>query len=227
MEHVLDNPAWSALNSGNRHLANGEPAVKYFDKEVSPFVGLQQYTHENLELLHRILPDSNPRFIIAPKELSFPKQWKVLGTLKGFQMVHQLIIENKTDVPVTATLTNAHVPQMVSLTQLTNPGPFASRTIEFGHYRGVFDDDKLVAMAGQRLHAFNYTEVSAVCTHPNYLGNGYARRLLQYQINRMHSAGTTPFLHVRFDNCRAIKVYEDLGFAVRIPIHFHFIQKEV
>ena len=227
MEHILDNPAWSALNSGNLHLANGEPAAKYFDKEVSPFVGLQEYTYQNLELLHRILPDNNPRFLIAPTELSFPKQWNVLGTLQGFQMVYEPNLDNQFDVEDTVALTNAHVPQMLALTQLTNPGPFASRTIEFGHYRGVFSDDTLVAMAGQRLHAGNYTEVSAVCTHPNHLGKGYARRLLQYHIHRMQLAGTIPFLHVRFDNFRAIKVYEDLGFAIRIPICFHFIQKDV
>jgi ribosomal protein S18 acetylase RimI-like enzyme len=227
MEHVLDNPAWSALNSGNRHLANGNSTVKYFDKEVSPIVGLQEYTHENLELLYSVLPDSNPKLLITSNELDFPKQWKVLGKLKGFQMVYELNTDKEPEVPGTIELTNMHVPQMLALTQLTSPGPFASKTIEFGHYRGVFNNNMLAAMAGQRLHAFNYTEISAVCTHPNHLGNGYARRLLQYHIYRMQLTGTLPFLHVRYDNERAIKVYEDLGFAVRIPVHFHFIQKNV
>ena len=48
---------------------------------------------------------------------------------------------------------------MLALTKLTNPGPFAPRTIDFGHYYGVFDGDKLVAMAGQRLHIHEYTEI--------------------------------------------------------------------
>ena len=225
MEHVLDNPAWSALSSGNQNLASGNEMVKYFDKEISPFVGLHQYTHENLDLLHKTLPDSTPRFLIAPNEIHFQKQWKVLGTLKGFQMIHDSNLGDKPELPDIVPLIHAHVPQMLALTQLTNPGPFVSKTIEFGHYRGIIKDDKLVAMAGQRLHAFNYTEVSAVCTHPNYLGNGYARQLLQYHIYRMKAVGKTPFLHVRFDNDRAIKVYKDLGFSVRIPICFHFIQR--
>lgn len=226
MKHVLDNPAWNALNSGNRHLANGNDAVKYFDKEVSPFVGASEYTPENLEQLYHLLPDNSPRMLIAPTEIAFPQPWKVLGTLQGFQMVHGLSTNNNPNLPGIVTLTDEHIPQMIALTQLTNPGPFASRTIEFGHYRGIFQDEQLVAMAGQRLHAANYTEISAVCTHPNHLGNGYARRLLQYHIERMQAAGHIPYLHVRYDNDRAIQVYKDLGFEVRIPICFHFVQKQ-
>jgi ribosomal protein S18 acetylase RimI-like enzyme len=227
MEHVLDNPAWSALNSGNSHLANGNQAVKYFDKDVSPFVAMPQYTNESLELLYKTLSDDSPRLLIAPTQIHVPQPWKVLGLLKGFQMVHELSLDDKPEMPHTIALTDAHVPQMLELTSLTNPGPFAGKTIGFGHYRGIFDDDRLVAMAGQRLHAYNYAEVSAVCTHPNHLGKGYARKLLQYHIYRMKAAGNTPFLHVRYDNDRAIKVYEDLGFAVRIPVCFHFIQKNI
>jgi ribosomal protein S18 acetylase RimI-like enzyme len=225
MEHVLDNPAWNALNTGNRHLANGNSEVKYFDAEVSPFIGLRQYTHENLIQLHQLLPDDSPRLLVAPHEISFPNQWKLLSTLKGFQMVHETFTDNNIDVSSAAVLTHEHIPQMLALTGLTNPGPFGQRTIEFGHYRGVFSNNNLVAMAGQRMHAENYTEVSAVCTHPDHLGKGYARLLLQYQVQRMHLAGNVPYLHVRYNNDRAIKVYEDLGFAVRIPVYFHFVQK--
>jgi ribosomal protein S18 acetylase RimI-like enzyme len=225
MEHVLDNPAWSALNSGNSNLANGNQKVKYFDKDVSPFVAMPEYTSESLELLYNILPDNSPKLIVAPNEISFPKEWKILGKLNGFQMVHELETIIEADMPGTIALTNAHVPQMLALTKLTNPGPFADKTIDFGHYRGIWDDDKLVAMAGQRFHAYNYTEVSAVCTHPNHLGKGYARKLLQLQVHRMKAEGKTPFLHVRYDNERAIKVYKDLGFSIRIGVCFHFIQK--
>jgi predicted GNAT family acetyltransferase len=122
-------------------------------------------------------------------------------------------------------LTEEHIPRMLALTKLTNPGPFAERTIEFGHYYGIFDGDKLVAMAGQRLHAFEYAEISAVCTHPDYAGRGYARELLSYQVHRIKAASGIPFLHVRCDNKRAIKVYEDLGFSTRREIYFHIMEK--
>jgi len=41
MEHVLDNPAWNALISGNKHLYKGSEQVKYFNSEVSPFVAFK------------------------------------------------------------------------------------------------------------------------------------------------------------------------------------------
>lgn len=122
-------------------------------------------------------------------------------------------------------LTEEHVSQMLSLTKLTNPGPFAPRTIDFGHYRGIFEGDQLAAMAGQRLYAFNYAEVSAVCTHPDHTGKGYARQLLIHQINRITASGDIPYLHVRSDNDRAIKVYESLGFVTRCNVWFYVIKK--
>jgi predicted GNAT family acetyltransferase len=108
---------------------------------------------------------------------------------------------------------------------LTNPGPFESRTITFGHYYGIFEGEKLVAMAGQRMHVFNYAEISAVCTHPDYTGKGYAAQLLQYQINRIKAASGIPFLHVRYDNDRAIKIYESLGFSTRRQVNFYVMIK--
>ena len=80
-------------------------------------------------------------------------------------------------------------------------------------------------MAGQRLHAGPYAEISAVCTHPDYLGRGYATRLLHSQVQRMRAAGNTPFLHVRTDNATAVKVYEALGFEVREELSIYLISK--
>ena len=114
---------------------------------------------------------------------------------------------------------------MLSLTKLTNPGPFLERTIEFGHYRGIFDGEELVAMAGQRMHSFNYAEISAVCTHPDYLGRGYARQLLLNQAQRIQAEGNIPYLHVLSTNERALKVYTGLGFVTRKEMYFYVLQK--
>jgi predicted GNAT family acetyltransferase len=108
---------------------------------------------------------------------------------------------------------------------LTKPGPFAMRTIEFGYYHGIFDRDKLVAMTGQRLHPGHYAEVSAVCTHPDHLGKGYAAALLLHQLAIIRRQGKIPFLHVRADNDRAIALYERLGFRENGPMNFYFLTK--
>jgi len=224
MSHVLDNPAWNALISGNKHLACGSGPIRYFDREVSPFAALEENSEENLIQLYDILPHSVLLFV-TPIEMTFPPQWNVLQHIHGLQMVYDTEVVPQEVTSPLFTLTDEHIPQMLELTKLTNPGPFAERTIDFGHYQGIFDGDKLVAMAGQRLHATNYAEVSAVCTHPDHTGKGHARQLLLSQIHRIKALSEIPFLHVRFDNTRAIKVYENLGFATRRDVHFYVLKK--
>jgi ribosomal protein S18 acetylase RimI-like enzyme len=225
MEHVLDNPAWNALISGNSNLSYGNEHVKYFDREVSPFAAFKENSEENFQTLYELIPEGRVLLFISPVEMEIPTPWKILNCIKGIQMICDTQIEQGESSLKLIPLTGEHVPQMLALTKLTNPGPFASRTIDFGHYQGVFDGDKLVAIAGQRLHVFNYAEISAVCTHPDYLGRGYAKQLLIHQINRIKAAPEIPFLHVRYDNDRAIKVYESLGFSTRREIYFYVIQK--
>ena len=115
---------------------------------------------------------------------------------------------------------------MMELTALTKPGPFNRRTHELGTYLGIRREGKLVAMAGERLKIPGHTEVSAVCTHPEHTGHGYARILMMEIMRRICSRGETPFLHVREDNVRAIELYQRLGFRQRVLLHFAVLRKE-
>ena len=226
MEHILDNPAWSALISGNKNLSLGNEQIKYFDEEVSPFVAFNENTAANFRALYNLLPHSSPVLFVAPVETEIPSEWEVLKFIRGQQMVCDGEPNQEEIRCELVSLTSEHVPQMYALAKLTNPGPFESRTIEFGHYYGIFDNDQLVAMAGQRLHPFNYAEVSAVCTRPDHTGKGYARQLILNQIRRIRAVSKIPFLHVRVANERAIKVYKDLGFSTRINVYFYYMQKQ-
>ena len=115
---------------------------------------------------------------------------------------------------------------MLALTKLTKPGPFGKRTIEFGNYEGIFENEQLVAMTGQRFHCFDYIEISAVCTHPDFLGRGFAKQLLLSQLTQILSSSQKPYLHVKGDNERAIQVYLSLGFSIRMPVFFYVIKKQ-
>lgn len=223
---VLDNPVWNALISNNRFLANGNDQVKYFDKEVSPFAALRENSAENFQMLYEMMPAGRPVLFVAPVETEIPAPWKLLQVIKGYQMVcHQVSLKEETAGPEIIPLSAEHVPEMVALARLTKPGPFEDRTIAFGHYTGIFENGKLAAMTGQRMHIDHYAEVSAVCTHPDYTGKGYARALLRHHLNRISAAGDIPILHVKDDNERAIRVYESLGFTVRTKVYFYVIIK--
>ena len=78
---------------------------------------------------------------------------------------------------------------MIELTALTKPGPFGTRTHELGLYVGIRDQGRLVAMAGERLKVPGYTEISAVCTHPDHVGKGYAAALMAEVMQRIRERG--------------------------------------
>jgi ribosomal protein S18 acetylase RimI-like enzyme len=225
MEHVLNNPVWTALTTGNANLALGNEQVKYYPHEVAAFVGLKENSTHSLHLLYDATPNDGPHIVITPHKLEIPKQWKLARYLMWYQMIYDITLATPTVTAEPVLLTDEDIPQMMELTKLTNPGPFFERTIDFGHYYGLFDGDKLIAMAGQRMHSTPYAEISAVCTHPDYLGRGYARQLLLHQIHRIRAAGGLPYLHVRDDNERPFKIYESMGFVTRKALHFYVLVK--
>jgi predicted GNAT family acetyltransferase len=225
MSHILDNPVWNALISSNSEMATGDDLVKLFAEDIAPFVGLKHFSEESFKALSDRLPPDRSAVIVTSWKAEIPASWNVVHQAVLLQMTR----EDPRQLPGNSTpivpLKQEHIPQMIALTQLTNPGPFLERTIEFGNYTGIFKSDKLIAMAGQRMHVNHYIEISAVCTHPDHLGNGYGTALLQNQVNRILAAGNLPFLHVRKDNGTAIKLYEHLGFETRENMYLYVIKK--
>jgi predicted GNAT family acetyltransferase len=96
------------------------------------------------------------------------------------------------------------VPEMLELTAATEPGPFLPRA----------SDGRLVAMAGERLKSTAFAEISAVCTHPEFRGHGYARALVTFLAAQILAAGKTLFLRVKSENDAKV-VYQKIGFRLR------------
>ena len=226
MEHLLNNPVYHALNNVDAHLGYGTGHVKYFDEAVSPFAGFPDNYNEGFNELRQLIPADRKILFAIPQQFDEPKGWKVLHAIAGLQFVFTGKAEQAFDRSALVPLTKDHVAEMIQLTALTRPGPFSERTIEFGNYYGVFENGRLAAMTGQRLHVEHYTEISAVCTHPDFLGKGFATTLLIHQLSLIISQGKIPFLHVRADNSRAIALYERLGFAVSRPMNFYFMVRQ-
>lgn len=225
VSHVLDNPVFNALISGDARLGSGNERVKLFDPEVSPFIGIKDDIPKGLEEIHSIIAPGRRILLATPEIVEISRQWKLLNFIKGLQFI--LPGPGIVDLPGfdPVLLKDEHVSEMIELTALTKPGPFDVRTIDFGHYYGIFENGRLASMAGQRLHVFDYTEISAVCTHPGFLGRGHAARLLQFQVNLIAAENKIPFLHVRADNDRAIRLYERMGMVVRSNMNFYFLRK--
>ncbi len=225
MKELLQNPVYNALLTGDKHLSFGNEHVKYFDEEVSPFAGFDEEYKNGFAELYELLPQGRKILYAIPSFITEPKGWQIQHEIRGLQFVYGGR-EIKTAFRTVTPLTEIHVEEMIELVKLTKPGPFGKRTINFGSYFGIFENEKLVAMTGQRLHIENCTEISAVCTHPDHLGKGYASILLQHQLQIILQNNQLPFLHVREDNERAVALYHRLGFTISRPMNFYFMKRE-
>lgn len=227
VSNLLNNPVFNALAGRDSHLGSGTGKVKYFDEAVSPFASFENGYAAGFDDLYEMLPPKRGVLYANPERVHIPSKWNVLVDIEGVQMVHKKMVPYDLSKLNIIPLTQENVAEMVALAELTKPGPFGTRTIEFGNYHGIFENGRLAAMAGQRMHVDKFNEVSAVCTHHDFLGKGYATALTQHQVNIIYEQGYQPFLHTRGDNDRAIRVYERLGFEFSRPMNFWFLRKRI
>jgi ribosomal protein S18 acetylase RimI-like enzyme len=227
--HALDNVIWQALNTSQAHLGKRHKQAGKFFKDVNLLGGFAAPTPENYELMSALLDPGERVGLFLEQPAQPPPGWRIVVALPLLEMVCEDggVPPQGEKGSLIAPLTEADVPEMLALTRLTKPGPFAQRTREMGDYFGIRVNGELVAMTGERLRIPGYTEVSAVCTHPDHLGRGYATMLITLLIERIRSRGEKPFLHVRGDNQRAIALYERLGFRKRPPLHYAIVDKAV
>jgi ribosomal protein S18 acetylase RimI-like enzyme len=126
----------------------------------------------------------------------------------------------ETPVPVAITenilpLDKTNWGDMYLLVSQVFPGYYLPGTPVMGEYFGIFKVGKLVAMAGERLSMDGLTEISAVVTHPDFVGRKYAQQLVTLLNDKNLQSGSIPFLHTGSGNERAIKIYELLGYKKR------------
>jgi ribosomal protein S18 acetylase RimI-like enzyme len=237
--HSLDNPIWQSLATTHKGLAQVCNSARKFPREISVLAGFTESTLENYDSLASLLEPGKTAnlFLQAPPDP--PAAWTIVSTGPLLQMLYETSASrgaderwfrsdgNRSEQPKFVRLNQADVPEMLALTKLTIPGPFGARTHELGDYFGIRSEGRLAAMAGERLRLPGYTEISAVCTHPDFLGRGYASALIEMLMERIRSRGERPFLHVRSKNQRAIKVYERLGFRQRVTLHYAVLQHNI
>ncbi|HQX23617.1 MAG TPA: GNAT family N-acetyltransferase [Pseudomonadota bacterium] len=221
---LLDNPIWSALTTTHARFAPGDDAVKRYPRDIGPFIAVARDT--------AILPPQALALAQPGEELNLvghvPRldaAWRTLHDESLLQMVHTGPVADACDAAGIVELGDAHAEAMLALTALVYPGYFRPRTRILGRYYGVLDRGQLAAMAGERMAVTGCTELSAVCTHPDYLGRGLAHRLVGHVVHAIRQRGLQPYLHVSSRNARAIRVYEASGFVVRCELPLRCVQR--
>ncbi|WP_316194223.1 GNAT family N-acetyltransferase [Bradyrhizobium sp. SZCCHNRI3052] len=222
---ALDRPVWSALTTGHRALAEGAAHARRYPAAIAPFAAMS----DDGDAAWSELADLANEDVVAIVTPAPPGEVRGLDArLRASvrQMVAVGAVDPVGDAAVEV-LDERDIPAMLELTARTKPGPFLARTRELGRYIGIRDGERLAAMAGERMRLDGFTEISAVCVHPDYRGLGYAQRLVTVLMTAIRGRGETPFLHVIDDNHAAIALYERLGFVSRATLCFTVLRQSV
>lgn len=145
-------------------------------------------------------------------------------TAGAVQMITGQALQTVAD-PRIEQLTRQDAAEMLALASLTKPGPFTLEALSLGEFWGVKIDGRLAAMAGERMKQPGYSELSGVCSHPDFRGGGFARLLSLFVANRIMARGEVPYLHAFANNAAAIKLYESIGFRLRSAIYIAVVQR--
>jgi predicted GNAT family acetyltransferase len=215
---VLDNPVWASLTGAHARFAEVHGRAARYRPEVSVFeMPADPGDPRAWADLAELAGPGADVFVAAPG-LTPPPGWTAQTVVTGVQMIDTGMAAVEDEEAVV--LGDADVPEILDLVERTKPGPFRPRTIELGAYLGIRRAGALVAMAGERLRPPGFTEISAVCTDPAFRGHGLATRLMKALAWGIRARDETPILHAAGFNTGAIRLYEELGFALRTEVTF-------
>lgn len=215
----MDNPIFESLTTRHASIALRHAEAVRYPADVAPFLGVPREMTLSSETLEALVPKGDHVFLLGPR-VTPANGWTVENLGQALQMVCEKPLPALEGPPIVPLTTTEHHAQMRELTSLVYPHYFRPRTHSLGRYFGIFENGRLAAMAGERMGMAIPRELSAICTHPDFLGRGLARRLLVWLSNDVFARGEKPFLHVDPENARAVGLYERNGYVARARLDF-------
>jgi ribosomal protein S18 acetylase RimI-like enzyme len=218
--NALDNPIWHALIGPHARFAIGRGAARRYPAEMAPFAAIAEPTAAAYTDLAADLPPGADVMLFRPTNEPVAPRWEAIDA----RMLEQMILSpdaappDSRPRPAAVPLGPADAADMLTLVDLTKPGPFGPRTVELGHYIGVRDPNgRLIGMAGERLRLPGHVELSAICVRPEAQGQGLGAALVGHVAQAAAARREVLFLHVWPDN-PAKALYARLGFRLRTTL---------
>jgi GNAT superfamily N-acetyltransferase len=224
-DSLLDNPAWSALTTEQAGFAQGNSQARRYLPGILPFIGFSEPSAAAAAGIDPLVSPGESFYIIGHLP-PLPSGWRLETQLPCAQLLAPLNTNclPQPNVPILP-LGETDKDEMYRFITAIQPGYYLADTPRLGQYFGIRLQGRLIAMAGERMRLTGFSELSAICTHPDHTGHGYAQQLIAVLCRRQLSAGITSFLHVSLANQRALRLYIHLGFRHRREILFHRVRK--
>ena len=208
------NPFYAALMTEQARFAVGPGLALRYPADVLPFAALREPSEAAMHALRELLEAGEMVYVLGDR-LPQATGLELGASLSVWQMHFPDMAEIEESQTSVREMFAADAPRMVGLTDIAFPGFFRTKTYLLGQYLGIEQQGKLVAMVGERVALPGIREISALCTHPEFVGRGYAALLLRHMLRVHRAAGLSSFLHVTHSNQRAIALYQRLGFVKR------------
>ncbi|OSY88228.1 acetyltransferase [Tenacibaculum holothuriorum] len=225
MNNKLQNPVWFSLEETHKKFATQYDEVLFYDPKICPF-GAFTNSEKTKYALNEYAKLTDSFFLVTENGTpTFDENFVILDKkIEGVQMV----LKDLQEVEITENiipLTEKHIDEIYDLIWLVMPGYYKKRTFDMGNYFGIFKDNKLVSITGQRMQTDDFIEVSAVVTHPDFTKRGYAKQLTTYVTKEIIKDGKHPILHTTKGN-PAIKLYEKLGYELTRDMNWWYFHKK-
>lgn len=227
LAHPLDRPVWSALNGPLASLAirrdQGAGAAVRLDPDIGVFAAAADGSSDSRALLTALASEYPGVGLVEPEGTP------IEAVLPDVPVVSRAPCVQMTSAALTVcpaanidfqALGEADADEMLALATLTRPGPFRKGTLRLGGFIGVRREGQLIAMAGERMKVDGFAELSGVCTHPDYRGQGLAAALSRAVVSGILARGEQAFLHAYAGHTATVTFYESLGFTVRTRVTY-------
>lgn len=215
---ALENPFWHALATVHRQHAIEVDDTLHFPADMAPFLAIERAGAISEAALASALAGVADVLVVGPRP-TVPAGYQ----LDELGVIVQMVCAERQAVPDGDPIERLSDQTAIrALAALVYPHYFRARTAELGRYWGI---GSLDAMVGERMAVPGAREISAVCTHPQRVGRGLARRLLAHAGHAIFDAGEQPFLHVSPANARAVELYERNGYRPTRELAFYRVRR--
>jgi hypothetical protein len=205
-------------------MALGDARAMRLDPEVGVFLAAADASPDSVAALTGLARAHPGSGLVettgGPMEEVLPTGVDLVSRAPCVQMICEALTPAPDDGLEVVPLGQSDAAEMLALATLTKPGPFRARTHQLGGFIGVRQNGRLAAMAGRRLRVEGHTELSGVCTHPDFRGHGLATALSRRVVAAILAEGETAFLHAYATHEATVALYESLGFHARARVTY-------